>query len=638
MPEPRAIVIPFGVPTDGEGLGLGLAALVHAVVQVDGIGVAIAQLHATLAESERARKDVPPRPVEAFVPPAAWQEIAGRGDGPVTADVIITGSFNPPQSGPGTIQILAFDARDGKTRARVDVAVDEEHAGAAILVAIEKLGSHLGGRVGGADGLGVLRWEPLESVLRAERCALHDPRRGGPYDRLAAMAHLGRAIGDAPDAAYPIARLAALALETATGPAAPDPRLVSAAIRALERAADDVPANVGLMEALGALHLRSGKAREAERVMSEAIALVPERARFYTLLAQALRAQGDLDGALSVLTAGPAGSGDDPSFVVERGMVYTERGDFEAAAAEWRRALARDSVHPVAFAGLAGVALHLRDAVIAQSLVDAALAAPRVHVDVLRRAIHLALATEAKGLARASRVARLCARLLEIAPFDAAASLAWAQALVTLGEPGEARVRLAHVEKTAPGSAAAAEAQVVRMSIDDPGTDAEVKSVLRASYTASPAELGDVSARARKLGTMHGSWTAWLAAGVADRHRGRLAAARQALEVALEIAPGATPVHFEMVGVRVALGEGAAAASHAERAIALEGESPRALRILARALAAAGRRSAAIEAATRGLAMQPADEELRAFMSELRQGGGEPGLVAKMRALLHRWR
>ncbi len=130
-------------------------------------------------------------------------------------------------------------------------------------------------------------------------------------------------------------------------------------------------------------------------------------------------------------------------------MVHTERGDFVAAAAEWRRALARDPVHPVAFAGLADVALRLTDSVVAQSLVDAALAAGRVHVEVLRRALHLALATEENGIARASRVARLCSRIVEVAPGDAAASLAWAQALhhPRRGVP-DARARLAHLESS----------------------------------------------------------------------------------------------------------------------------------------------------------------------------------------------
>ena len=65
MTEPLAIVIPFGVPTDGQGLGLGLAALVHAFVHVDGSSVAIAQLHARPNDEKEARS--PPLPVEAFV-------------------------------------------------------------------------------------------------------------------------------------------------------------------------------------------------------------------------------------------------------------------------------------------------------------------------------------------------------------------------------------------------------------------------------------------------------------------------------------------------------------------------------------------------------------------------------------------
>ena len=44
MASPRAVVIPFGVPDDGRGLGLGLAALVHSFAQIDGESVALAQL------------------------------------------------------------------------------------------------------------------------------------------------------------------------------------------------------------------------------------------------------------------------------------------------------------------------------------------------------------------------------------------------------------------------------------------------------------------------------------------------------------------------------------------------------------------------------------------------------------------
>ncbi len=362
MPASRAVVIPFGVPKEGRGLGLGLAALVHGLV--------------------------------------------------------LTGTFEPPTEGHGTIQLLAFDARDGRTRARLDAPVDGEHAGATLVGALEQLWSRVGGEMGAVQGINELAWEPLESVLRAERCALHDPIRGGPHDRLAAMLHLGRAIGDAPEARYPAARLAAIALETASGQTL-DPRLASATMRALERAAEDAPGHVELIEALAALLLRLGNHQEAERRARTAIRIAPGRVRPYALLARALQARRDTHGALAALDGGLAAAAGDPQLCAERGAILAASGDVEAAAAAWRAALARDPIHPAAFEGLASVALRARDAITAQSLVDAALVDPRAHPDVLRRAVQLSLGSEAEGLARASRLARLCERILSSAPDDA---------------------------------------------------------------------------------------------------------------------------------------------------------------------------------------------------------------------------
>jgi tetratricopeptide (TPR) repeat protein len=634
MTEPLALVIPFGVPTDGQGLGLGLAALVHTFVQLDGAGVAIAQLHARPNGETEARA---PSPVEAFVPPNAWKEIAGRGDSSFAAGIIITGAFEPPHPGQGTIQLLAFDPRDGRTRARVDASLDAEHAGQALVGALDQLWSRIGGRIGALEGLRDLGWEPLESILRAERCALHDPLRGGPHDRLAAMLHFGRAIGDAPDARYPAERLAAIALDSASGFAL-DPKLASAAVRALERATEDAPSCVELVEALGVLQLRLGRARDAELKMSAAIAAAPERVRPYALLSQALRAQGSLDGALAALQAAPANAAGDPMFSVERGMVLSARGNLDGAALAWREALVRDPVHPAAFCGLAALALRLRDQALSEPLVDAALAAPVVAPDVLRRAIQLALAIEAKGLARASRVARLCVRLLDRVPNDAVTALALAQAHVELGELPQARARLKQVEKVAPESSAAAEAQVVRFSIDDPSAHGEIQSVLRAAHVASTSDLGEVSARGRHLAMAYGSWSGWFAAAVADRRRERWTAARAALDAALEIAPGATTVHLEMVGALLAAGDPRGALSHARRAVALEGESPRTLSVLARALVEVGSADEALAAASRALAMRPDDEEARSLVARLGRREGEVGWGTRVRDAWKRWR
>jgi tetratricopeptide (TPR) repeat protein len=631
MSNPHAVVIPFGVPLAGRGLGLGLAALVHNFAHVEGAGVAIAQLHGRRNDDP---VDAVPSPVEAFVPPAAWRDIAGESRGGV--GVVLTGAFEPPGEGDGTIQLLAFDARDGRTRARVDASLDQAGAGASLVGALEQLWSPLGGEIGAMQGLRELGWEPLESVLRAERCALHDPLRGGPHDRLAAMLHLGRAINDAPSARYPVERLAALALETATGPVF-DAKLASAAARALARAVDDAPMHVELVEALAALRLRLGHPREAERRLNAAIAIEPKRARLYALLSQALRAQGNLNGALAALQPGLAEANSDPLLCAERGMVLAARGEFDEARAAWREALACDPVHPVAFGSLAALALRVGDTATAESLVDAALAAPEARPDVLRRAVQLALATEGDGIARAARVANLCSRLLDLVPGDPWASLALARSMIALGDVATARARLADVDRLAPSSAAAAEAQVIRLAIDDPGAELEVRSVLRASQSAAPEHLADVAARARRLATLHGAWPGWLAAAVAERRRLRWTAARGALDVALEMAPGATAAHLEMTGVLLALNDPPRAVEHAERALALEGDGTRALSTLARALAAAGRTREARHAAMRALALQPQADDVKALVAELNQGAKKRSLGARLKWAWKRW-
>ena len=198
-------------------------------------------------------------------PGAATPERRGSGGR------VLTGAFEPPTDGQGAIRLLAFDSRDGRICARVDAQIDDARAGATLVGAFEQLWSGLGGEIGALQGLRELGWESLESVLRAERCALHDPARGGPHDRLAAMLHFGRAIEDAPAARYPAERLAWIALETAQGSAV-DAQVAAAGVRALERALDDAPAHAELDEALAALLIRLGRPQDAEQRMNAAIA------------------------------------------------------------------------------------------------------------------------------------------------------------------------------------------------------------------------------------------------------------------------------------------------------------------------------------------------------------------------------
>ena len=608
MSSPRTVVLPFGVPAEGQGLGLGLAALLHVCVQVDGGGVAIAQLHAR-------RKDQPPgakpSPVEAFIPPAEWRQLAERGEA-LDVAIVVTGAFEPPLDGQGALQLLAFDARDGRTRARVDAPLDELHAGASLVGAIEQLGADLGaGKVGPLDMLRDLAWEPLESVLRAERCALHDPLLGRPHDPLAAMLHLGRAIGDAPDARYPIERLASIALETAQGPAL-EPKLAAAAARALTRAVGDAPGHVELTEALAALELRQGQATQAQRRIEDALPTAPKRVRLHALLAQALRAQGHLDAALAALQVGQEQTGGDPVLTSERGLVLAARGDFAGASHAWREALARDAVQPIAFGSLATLVLRAGDTTTAGALVDAALASPRAHPEVLRRAVQLAL-TEGEGLARSSRVARLSTRLLEVVPDEPWATLALAKSELALGERASARARLLHVERIAARTAVAAEAQATRLAIDDPGAELEVRAVMRAAQSAAPHELLDVAARARRLATAHASWPAWVGSALAQRRLERWMAAREALEAAIELAPGASVAHVDLAESLLALEDAPAAIASALQAIALEGETPRTLSVLARSLAGAGRPTEARDTARRALLLQPNNATMRAL-------------------------
>lgn len=565
-------------------MGLGLAAIVHSSARMAGAGVAIARLQ--VAKRELA-SDAHAAPLEVFMTPDAWRDMASRVDRPSGIGIVLTGAFDPPLDGDGAIRLLAFDARDGRTRASTDARLDSEHAGASLVDAIEQLWSQLGGEIGPLSGLRELSWEVLESVLRAERCALHDPTRGLAHDGLAAMLHFGRAIGDAPGAGYPVQRLAAVALEMAAG-SLPQSNLTHAAMRALESAAVEASRPFELVEALGALLMRLGKVREAEQRMNAAIVSAPERPRAYAILSQALRAQSKFESALAAVAAGLAVAKRDAALHVERGAVLVAGGDAEGALAAWRQALALDPLGPATFVPVAELASRCHDTALAQSLVDSALAASNAHPDVFRAAIRLILDSESDGLARASRLATLCGRALAQNPNDAWVLLVSARALIVLDQRTEARARLERVEKAAPESAAAADAQATRLALDNPAAERELESLMRAALGAPPQSLAEIAGRARRLATEHAAWPGWLAAGVAEGRRGRWPEARASLEIALEIAPGAASARLEMCRILLALGDTAGARAHVEQVIASEGPSPRALALLSSVVSGAG--------------------------------------------------
>ena len=646
MASPRAVVIPFGVPDDGRGLGLGLAALVHSFAQIDGESVALAQLLARKQQPQDHDEDdgavVPaepsePAPVEALVPPHAWRDLTGSSSAPPGVSFVVTGAFEPPIDGRGLIQLLAFDTKDGRTRARVEAAVDGESAGKTLIAAFEEIFTQLGGELGTVRDIDDLSWEALESVLRAERCALHDPLRGGPHDRLAAMVHLGRAIGDAPEGRFPATRLAALALDVAVG-GATDPKLAEAALRALVRANEDAPHNTDLLEALAALSLRLGDADAAEARALAALEIEPDRPRIYALLSEARRSRGDLEGALAAIEAGLLHGAADPLLNTERGIVLAERGHLVQAERAWRMVLDFKPLYPPAYTNLASLVMEKKDLVAAAQLVDDALQRGAAHPEVLRRAIQLSLAAEPEGIARASRVATLAKALVDRAPNDAWARLVLARALALSGDKASAVKRLSEVEELAEATSFAAEAKRGRLALEDPQVSLEIDSVLRAAYQAAVIDLETISARARALATTHDAWHAWFAVGIAERRRERWRAARDAFAEAIRIAPGCTPAHMEVVAAHVALDDPESALHHARRACELEGESARTLAVLATALLAAGKREEATVAIDHALELDATDEANRALAERIRAGRPRTNTLARLRDIFTRIR
>lgn len=603
---PRAVIIPFGVPPEGRGLGLGLAALVHGAVQAEGASIGLAQLMAKKNETRRESDPQRATPVETFLPPPAWKDLVARGDTPPDVTVVITGAFEPPTAGAGLLQLLAFDAKDGHTRARVDAHLDEDGAGNSLLEAFDELLKNIGCEPTLPRGIGDLGWEALESVLRAERCVLHDAARGGPHDRLAAMMHLGRAVEEAPGSKFAAGRLAAVAIEAAAS-ARSDHAMASAALRTLTRAMQDAPSQIDLIEACAALQVRHGHASEAESCARAALDLDPSRGRLYALLSEACRSRGDHAGAIAAIDRGTDVASDDVVLLTEKGVVLASVGEEGKARDLWKRVVAKDPIYPPAYANLSAAAMRDEDPTDAQLLVDRVLATRAAHGDVIRQAIALALAKEPVGVARAARLVRLSKSIVERVPNDAWAILVLAQALAQLGERAESIARYRSVLDLAPATALAAQAARGKLAIEEPQATLEIDASLRAAAQAPKGDLLRIAARARRLAERHDAWPAWLAASMAERRLEHWAAARDAAEKALEIASGCTLAHVELVAIAVAEKDSAQAIAHAERVRELEGETARALGALATAYFAAGQLVEARIMVERSLALDPKD-------------------------------
>jgi tetratricopeptide (TPR) repeat protein len=604
----------------------------HSFARIRGGNIALAQLFSKESEGQAPGSG---RPLEAFVPPQAWKQLT-REDQEGEVTIVLTGSFEPPCEGAGgTLQLLAFDGQSGEPKAIVEAAVDSEAAGKGVLEAFEALCAQVDGDVGHVEDIRDLGWDALESVLYAERCALHDPHRGGPHDRLAALTHLGRAVEDAPASRFPAGRLAALALDTALG--SEERPLGEAALRATARAIADAPTQDELLEAAAALELRLGRPHDAEaRLRARQSTLSPRGA---SLLSEALRARSAFEDAKVMLEDALARFPNDPLMETELGLVEEAMGNERASLDRWRGILDRVGPFPPAFACLAGRAQRTRDAALASSLVDLALSHPGVAPTTLRHALGLGNALEPEGIHRATRLARLGRLLTERVPEDVVAHLMTARELSQTGDNEGALFHLDRIEELAPASALSADAQRRRFAIEMPEVAAEIDALLRAAHEASSADVATIALRAHKFCMLHENlWTPHFAMGVAEMRGKRLRSAVRALKTAVRIAPGALPAWMHLSRAYTELQEHAAAVDAAERGVALGVDITLAQARLAEALLAAGDRDGAQTWVARALELEPQNESLKALAERVREEprGGPRAWAAWLRARLRR--
>ncbi len=603
---PQVVVVPFGVPEEAEGLGVGLAALVHGFVRFGSDHVGLAQL---------LSKDAT-RAVEAFIPPAAWKELSANGPDPGPLDLVLTGSFEPPETGRGSLQLVAFEPKSGDVRAKEDASFGQDDAGSAVAALLRVFCNKIDADIGHAEQIDDLDWAALESVLRAERCVIPNPLKGGAKDRFAALGHLERALSESPASRFAASRLAACAMEAAF--TAPSATLAQAAIRSVTRALADAPRQVELLEAAAAMELRFGNSIEAEVRVLSALDVAPDRGSLWALLCEARRSRGDRVGASDAVRRGLARKIQDPLLFTEDGLLRLDEGDRIGAAARFREVLARWPFFPSAWKNLAQIALREEDVITSQSLVDSALAARGLHPDVLRQAIELSLRAEPPGLARAARVLALARSLVAIAPQDPFASLVLSRALSEMGDKDGAVQALVRIEDLAKGSPLASEAQRGRFQLEDKQSADEVEAILRAAGSASESDLSSLASRARRLSEASPTWVSAFALGVVHRKQEQWARAEEALNEALRRSPGCPPVLVELVSVCVGLREGERAIEHATHAIKLAGENAKTLSVMAAALLCAGRQEDAEKTIDRALAIEPANPENQALSEKIR--------------------
>jgi MSHA biogenesis protein MshN len=102
-------------------------------------------------------------------------------------------------------------------------------------------------------------------------------------------------------------------------------------------------------QALATLLAGDGRSHEAMSLLARGLELAPNHVGLRRLLAHLRVEQGDLNGAVEVLRAGPA----DPALLAMLGALYQRQGNAEQAAGAYRQALQTDPSVGVWWAGLA---------------------------------------------------------------------------------------------------------------------------------------------------------------------------------------------------------------------------------------------------------------------------------------------
>jgi tetratricopeptide (TPR) repeat protein len=621
----KAVVVPFAVSEDARGLGLGLAALLHHALEFQGATLSLAQL---FSRDEDAPEGTAPRAVEACIPPESWRDVHRNAGGGPELEFVVTGTLDAPTECGGAVAIHGFDPRDGTRFPAEESILEFDDAGTALVALCERaLGPH-GFNTSALESLRGAPWEAIESLLRGERMLLRDSERANHRDVVAALVYLRRALSEHPPSSYLRARVAQVAFDLATHDDATASE-ISAAERALDGALLDVPECTEFLETLAAIGLRSGKTLEVDARLASAIANSVHSPRIFALRAESLRHQNAAATALEVLDAGLAHYANDGLLRTERGATLRELGRWEEAEVLLEHVLVEHPRHPAPYVHLASIAERYARAEKASALVDHALSAQQPSPLVLRAAINLALSAEPEGLARAARVGKLAEQLARAAPSDPWPHLMLARAAAQQGDGERALRALARVRNLAPDSAFEAEALRGEFAIHEPGYSEQMDKLVIDAQSAAPNELAAIVSTASDLTARFPVWTGWLAQALAEQRLGHLLAAKVACERAIEHARGATPAWLELGAVLMGLGESERAVEVAMHARTLEGDTPPALRLLVRALAASGKLDAALVLADRIFAPNADPAERTKMHQELRQLAPKPALPTK---------